>query len=99
MAGSYGRHMFNFLRKLSICFPERLYHFTLPPVVYDGWEFQFPYIFTNTVIFIFDHSGKVVVVVLICISLGVGRVGDLDKGGQKIQTFTCKMNKSWGCNW
>ena len=90
MAGSYGRHMFNFLRKLSICFPERLYHFTLPPIVYDGWEFQFPYIFTNTVIFIFDHSG---------ISLGVGRVGDLDKGGQKIQTFTCKMNKSWGCNW
>ena len=23
----------------------------------------------------------------------------MDKGGQKIQTFTCKMSKSWGCKW
>ena len=30
--------------------------------------------------------------------VGNGRVGKMGEGGQKVQTSSYNMNKSWGCN-
>ena len=29
---------------------------------------------------------------------GVGKAGEMSQGGAKVQTSSCKINKSWECN-
>lgn len=50
LSQSYGDSMFNFLRYTN-CFTGLLYHFTFPPVIYDGSNFST----SSPILIIYSH--------------------------------------------